>query len=183
MSKNSDKSKSKPNNSHAIGLSGEFLVAAHLAFKGWEVVHTSHGHPGYDLLAHRGGRVVGVRVKAASDTTIKWTAKKDGLLAAYKPGNPEDFTAMVLFDRGAVQDARVYVVPTDMVVEAVERDDEFYHRHKNRDGSTRKVTGLRVMRFSGSDRPTNTAYGHQDKFAEYLDNWKILEGNRAERER
>ena len=79
-------SKAKPgrqqSNSHAIGLSGEFLVAAHMAKEGWEVVHTSHGHPGYDLLAHRGGRVVGIRVKAASDTTIKWTAKEDGLLSA-----------------------------------------------------------------------------------------------------
>ena len=82
---------------------------------------------------------------------------------------------MVLFDRGGVQDARIYVVPTDVVVEAVERDDEFYHRHPNRDGGTRKVTSLRVMRFSGRDRPTNTAYSYQDKFAPYLDTWEILE--------
>ena len=100
----------KGSRSKAIGLSGEFLVAAHMALRGWEVVHTSHGHPGYDLLAHKGARVVGVRVKSASDTTIKWTAKVDGLLSAYKPGNPSDFTAMVLLDGGGVQDAKVYVV-------------------------------------------------------------------------
>ena len=113
----------KRNKSHAIGLSGEFLVAAEMAKRGWEVVHTSHGHPGYDLLAHKDGRVVGIRVKAASDTTIKWTAKNDGLLAHYKPGNADDFTAMVLFDKGGVQGARIYVVPTDIVVQAVEPDD------------------------------------------------------------
>lgn len=163
------------NNSHAIGLSGEFLVAAEMAKRGWEVVHTSHGHPGYDLLAHKDGRVVGIRVKAASDTTIKWTAKNDGLLAHYKPGNADDFTAMVLFDKGGVQGARIYVVPTDVVVQAVERDDEFYHRHPNKDGSKRAETPLRVMRFSGKDRPTNTAYGYEVKFAGYLDGWDLLD--------
>lgn len=166
------------NSSHAIGLSGEFLVAAEMAKRGWEVVHTSHGHPGYDLLAHKGGRVVGIRVKAASDTTIKWTAKKDGLLAHYKPGNPDDFTAMVLFDNGGVRDARIYVAPTDVVVRAVVHDNDFYHRHPNRDGSTRKVTDLRVMRFSGKDRPTNTAYGYEEKFAEYLDGWGHLDNEK-----
>ncbi len=163
-------------NSHAIGLSGKFLVAAHMAIRGWEVVHTSHGHPGYDLLAHKGGRVVGIRVKTASDTTIKWTAKEDRLLAHYRPGNPDDFTAMVLLDGGGVQEARVYVVPTDIVVAAVERDNELYHRHPNRDGSTRKETDFRVMRFSGKDRPANTAYGYAEKFAEYIDGWRLLDG-------
>ena len=74
------------NNSHAIGLSGEFLVAAEIAKRGWEVVHTSHGHPGYDLFAHKSGHVVGIRVKAASDTTIKWTAS-----------DQVDFTAWLSF--------------------------------------------------------------------------------------
>ncbi len=165
----------KSNNSHAIGLSGEFLVAAEMAKRGWEVVHTSHGHPGYDLLAHNGGRVVGIRVKAASDTTIKWTAKGESLLAQYKPDNPDDWTAMVLFDGGGVRDARVYVVPTDIVVQAVEQDHDFYHSHKNRDGSTRKMTDLRVMQFHGKDRPTNTAYGYEEKFAGYLDGWELLD--------
>lgn len=165
------------NNSHAVGLSGEFLVAAEMAKRGWEVVHTSHGHPGYDLLAHKGGRVVGVRVKAASDVTIKWTAKGNGLLSAYTPGNPDDFTAMVLFNGGGVRDAQIYVIPTDTVVHAVERDDAFYHSHSNRDDTPRKETNLRVMRFSGNDRPTNTAYGYQEKFAKYLDGWDLLSRN------
>ena len=39
----------KPNNSHAIGLSGEFPVAAEMAKRGGEVVHTSHGPPGFAL--------------------------------------------------------------------------------------------------------------------------------------
>lgn len=171
MAKNSN----GQNNSHAIGLSGEFLVAAEMAKRGWEVVHTSHDHPGYDLLAHKGGSVVGIRVKAASDTTIKWTSKENGLLAHYKPGNPDDFTAMVLFDNGGVRGARIYVAPTDAVVRAVDYDNDFYHRHSNRDGSKRKVTKLRVMRFSGEDRPTNTAYGYQAKFAKYLDAWHLLD--------
>lgn len=172
-----DKNSNGRHGSHAIGLSGEFLVAAEMAKQGWEVVHTSHGHPGYDLLAHKGGRVVGIRVKSASDTTIKWTAKSDSLLANYEPDNSDDWTAMVLFNGGGVRDALIYVVPTDIVVQAVEHDDRFYHSHKNRDGSTRKVTNLRVMRFSGSDRPTNKAYGYQDKFQRYRDGWNQLDGS------
>ena len=37
------------------------------------------------------------------------------------------------------------------------------------------MTDFRVMRFSGKDRPTNTAYGYEEKFAEYLNGWGLLD--------
>jgi hypothetical protein len=165
----------KRNNSHAIGLSGEFPVAAEMAWLGWEVVHTPRNYPGYDLLALKDGRMVGIRVKTASDSTIKWTAKEDSLLAQYTPGRAEDWTAMVLFANGNIRGASIYVVPTDLVVDAVERDHSFYVSHPKRDGTSRKLTDLRLMRFFGEDQPTNTTYGYDKKFGEYLNGWHLLE--------
>ena len=63
------------------------------------------------------------------------------------------------------------------MVQAVKRDYRFNHRHNNFDGSTRKETKLRVINFSGKDRTTNISYAYQDKFAEYLDGWGLLDGN------
>ena len=68
-------------------------------------------------------------------------------------------------------------MPTDVVVQAVEGDDAFYHQHSNRDGSQRKDSNFRAMRFSGEERPANTAYGYHEKFSRYLDGWEILEGD------
>jgi hypothetical protein len=36
------------------------------------------------------------------------------------------------------------------------------------------ATNIRVLRFSGENRPDNPSYGHQKKFAQFREAWNLL---------
>ena len=169
-------------NSTNTGNAGEYLVLAELLARGHHTGLAERGSPTFDIITRHGKRHSCRRVKTSSTRSFQWTAKGDWEpLPRHDPEDARDFVVLVALNGGGPRGADLYVVPTRVVVEAINDAYREYHNHPNqKNGEPRKWTNQRVLRLDGEDRPDNPSYGFAEKWAEYQDAWHVLEDNGAE---
>ena len=93
----------------------------------------------------------------------------------------DDLTVLVAFNDKPTPgpETEVYVIRTSRLVGDLNETYRHYHRHKNRDGSTRKRSSQRVIRLSGAKKPDNIAYGFRDDWKGFRDHWDLLDRDLA----
>lgn len=153
---------------------------ASLLARGYDAGLADRGNPSFDILLRTPtGDFRAVRVKTTSGESFQWTAKSEwDPLPGFdkeKP-DPRDLSVLVAFN-GAPPGptTEVYVIPTAKLVDDINNAHRHYHEHKNRDGSTRKISRQRVIRLDGEKRPDNIAYGFRQDWAMFRDAWSQLE--------
>ncbi len=140
------------------------------------------GNPHFDILVrNRSGDFRAVRVKTTRSASFQWTAKEEwDPLPGFDKDNPDprDVSVLVAFNNNPPgPKTEVYVIPTARLVEDLNRVNRHYHNHKNRDGSTRKLSTQRAIRLDGKKKPDNIAYAFRDDWREFRDDWGLLGGS------
>lgn len=156
------------------GNVGEHLAMAELLWRGFDAYWADRGNPAFDIACfwNETRRATRLRVKTTSNGDAVWTAKKSGLFLDVQPR--DDYVLICNLAAG-IRSSSIYLVPTPVVEGHLVNAHEFYcstvgPRGKPRDASS----SIRVLRFYGEPKPTNIAYGYQDTFAQYLENWDLL---------
>jgi hypothetical protein len=161
--------------SSAKGNLGEHIIMAELIYHGFHAFMADRGNPAFDVstLWAGSGRSTLIRVKTTSNHSAVWTVKKSGLIFLDQQ-EEDDFVAIVDIGNG-LRERDVYIVPTDILLNALQADHAFYVSHPKKDGTPRKSEqGMRNICFYGEEKPTDRGYGYQHKFAEYREAWDQL---------
>lgn len=167
--------------STAIGNAGEHLVMAYLLKMGFQAFMADRGNTAFDIACVNGERKSLIRVKTTTSNMVKWSAKKDGSLFL-DMRRTDDFVAVVDL-RESVSGALIYLIPTPVVANDIDRVHRFYYSHPKPDGTPRKETLLRGVYLNGAPKPTNIAYGFEDTWRPYLWNWDQLRHVEPQRRR
>ena len=161
--------------SSSIGNVGEHLVMAELLYRGFDAYWADRGNPAFDISCHwnASGRATRLRVKTTSNHSAVWTVKKSGLIFLDKQAK-DDFTVIVDLGR-SLRDRDIYIIGTNELEGRLQTDHAFYVSHPKKDGSPRKAEqGMRCIRFHGTEKPTDSAWGYDTKFAAYREAWDCL---------
>ena len=162
-----------------IGNAGEYYLMSYLLWRRCHVGLADRGNPVFDILIRtpKGG-FRAVRVKTSSGDDFKWTAKDElDPLPGFDKENPDpaDMAVLVAFNGEAPGvKTEMYVMPTAQLVSDINRVHVHYNRFKNRDGTDRKQSRMRVIRLFGDKRKENIAYGFRDDWKSYKDAWHLL---------
>ena len=120
-----------------------------------------------------------LRVKTTRSSSFQWTAKEEwDPLPGFDKDNPDpsDVSVLVAFnDNPPGPKTEVYIIPTEQLVEDINRVNRHYHEHRNRDGSKRKRSSLRVIRLDGQKKPGNIAYAFRDDWQKFRDAWHRID--------
>jgi|SRR5580698_170074 hypothetical protein len=162
-----------------IGNAGEYYVMSYLLWRRCHVGLADRGNPVFDLLLRTPTRDFrAIRIKTSSADDFKWTAKGElDPLPGFDKDNPDptDMAVLVAFNREMPGvKTEMYVMPTAQLVNDINRVHIHYNKFKNRDGSDRKLSRMRVIRLSGKARPENIAYGFREDWKSYRDAWHLL---------
>ncbi|HJZ45505.1 MAG TPA: hypothetical protein VJ233_17485 [Hyphomicrobiaceae bacterium] len=155
------------------GNTGEYYVLAELSRRGWIAAQTPRNSRAYDVLARKGDRQVGIRVKTkTSDARIfQWNAKHDGEIFLDIGAN--DFCALVEIPDGDAYPL-FYIVPTETIREWLTGDFKTWVSTPGARGQQRSVTNKRRVFYLDGDE-TKTARGYRKKLQAYLGRWDSLE--------
>lgn len=161
-----------------IGRMGELVVELGLLSRGWIVGNfnaTTLNSAGWDLFACKGERSVRIRVKAKrpGTTAFRWSAKSDGsVLAGLSIEADDDYVAAVSFE--AAGNPEIYLIPSQIVEEALTMNHARWLSGAKRDGSSRKDTSMRNLYLD--DRPDlGPAHGFISRWECYRSNWDDLD--------
>jgi hypothetical protein len=151
------------------GNVGEYLVMAELLARGFDTYLANRGNTAFDLACFwNGGIASRIRVKTTSNSSAIWSAKKDG--AIFRDVHDQGDFCTIVDTKNGVRGAAIYIVPTRTVEEHILRDHAHYMTTPGRkEGQT-----ARVLRFFGEDKPDNTSFAYDRKFAPYLEAWDLL---------
>ena len=162
-----------------VGNAGEYYVMSRLLMMGCDVGLADRGNPVFDLLLRTGPSAFkAIRVKTSTADDFKWTAKEElNPLPGFnqKHSDPDDMAVLVAFNhKPPGVSTEVYVMPTTQLVHDINAVHIHYNSFKNRDGSDRKESRMRVIRLQGKKRTENIAYGYQDEWKNYHEAWHLL---------
>jgi len=159
-------------NGQLIGTFGERAVEAELLRRRWVTANINasiRNIKDFDLFAVKNARLVHIRVKTCSPNTDMQFSFRKGQEITFDDIAATDFTVVVRM--GATRnDDRFYVVPTRVVLQAVDK-----HRRASLARDV-KDDGHWVLKWrERRDEQSNPNYGFEKKWAEYLNRWGGLE--------
>ena len=160
------------------GNTGEYFVLAELIRQGWTAAQTARNTRAFDILARKGHRQVGIRVKTKTTDAqgFQWNAKKSGDI--FLDVGRDDFCVLVeIPDIDSPDNAPTYyVAPTEVVRRWLDADFEDWVRTPGARGQQRDATNKRRLIYLDGD-PSRRAHGYREtKLAPYRNNWAILDG-------
>lgn len=161
-----------------IGRMGELVVELGLLSRGWIVGNfnaTTLNSAGWDLFACKGERSVRIRVKAKrpGTTAFRWSAKSDGsVLVGLMPETDDDYVAAVSFQPAGTPE--IYLIPSQLVEEALTTNHAHWLSGAKRDGSSRKDTSMRNL-YLDDRNDLGPAHGFLDQWKHYRSNWDALD--------
>ncbi len=104
-----------------------------------------------------------------------WSRKKTGV--TFLDRRSRDDYCCIVDLRDGVAAARIYIVPTDVVQDAIDKGRRYWNSGRKKDGTKRVDSRMQVLWMTG--RMDRHAYeGFQDKWKEYLGNWDRLRDGR-----
>jgi hypothetical protein len=162
-------------NSINLGNAGEHLVMAELLARGFHAFRADRANPAFDISVYRGGRHSLLRVKTTSSPNVQWVAKKDGTVFL-EMRDEGDFVALVDLQKG-VRNAVIYIVPTKVKNDELQRCHDSWHQHPKRNGEPRKLTQHRAFCLTGKEGPTDIGRDYAKKLERYRDAWWQFEGH------
>ena len=163
-----------------LGNAGEHLVMAHLLAQGFQAFRADRGNPAFDISVVDGSRHSLLRVKTTRFESAVWSRKITG--ETFLDRRRRDDYCCIVDLRGGVAAARIYVIPTDVVQDAIDKGRRYWNAGRKKDGTKR--VDSRQQRLSITDRTDRHAYeGFQIKWKEYLGDWDRLRGGRRAKPR
>ena len=164
----------------ALSRLAELAVETELAKKGWLTGNFNasiRNAAVYDLFAVKGKhkttiRVKGVRLDNKLEGNLLYAIKKSGevFLSLYEK-DETDITVIVGLKNGKPEN--YYIVPTYIINNEIKCGHKEWLKTKKKDGSPRKDSTLRQIRFN--DKTDRVSSGYKVKWAKYKNNWKMLE--------
>jgi hypothetical protein len=158
-----------------LGNAGEHLVMAHLLGQGFQAFMADRGNPAFDISVVDGHRHSLIRVKTTSSESVMWSRKPSGVtfLDLRMKG---DYCCIVDMRNGVAR-AEFYLVPTNVVQEAIDEARAYWVAGTGRDGKPHQDSSRQVL--SLCERDGHPYRGFRIKWSCYRDNWESLRG-RAE---
>lgn len=163
----------------AVGAYGEKVVEAELLRHCWtpaNVNATIKNAADYDVFALKGNRSVAIRVKTCGPELKEFTFNAEPGQAIITEGfGDSDFTVCVSMGASR-RDDEFYIVPTAEVRKALAAHKQNYMNTPRRDGGVHVDNGQWLLRLKArQDGTDNPGYGFETKWANYKDNWALLE--------
>lgn len=160
------------------GNTGEYFVLAELSRRGWIAAQTARNTRAFDILARKGDRQVGIRVKTKTEDArvFQWNAKENG--GVFLDIGRYDFCVLVEIPALNTPNnaPTYYVVPTKVVCSWLDSDFEYWVNTPGARGQQRDAKNRRRLFYLDGD-PSKRARGYREtKLAPYRDNWAILDG-------
>src|SRR5215472_15594268 len=155
-----------------VSAFGERAVEAELLRRGWVTANINasiRNVKDFDLFAVKNARLLHIRVKTCSPNQDMQFSSRKGQEITFDDIAGTDFTVVVRM--GATRnDDRFYVVPTRVVLQAVDK-----HRRASLARGV-KDDGHWVLKWrERRDEQSKPNYGFEKKWAEYLNRWNGLE--------
>ncbi|MGA8613373.1 MAG: hypothetical protein WB760_17060 [Xanthobacteraceae bacterium] len=155
------------------GNTGEFYVLAELSRRDWIAAQTARNSRAYDVLARKGDRQVGLRVKTKTSGGFQWNVKKNGEI--FLELGAADFCVLVEIPAGE-QYPLFYVVPTRTVRDWLTNDFKNWVETPGAKGQQHdRSTKRRIFHLDGDE--TKLGRGYRKKLSGFLGNWKLLDGD------
>lgn len=160
-----------------VGAFGERAVEAELLRHGWipaNINATVKNAREFDISAWKGDRQILVRVKTCNRdiNAFQWGGFTPGLEIDFRSLRDVDFSVLVQIGRDRASD-HFYIMPTKIVRRYLNEYRTHYIAIAKRNGGQRKDIGHWTLHLSGDGNKPN--YGFAAKWAQYLENWQMLE--------
>jgi hypothetical protein len=148
-------------------------VLAELSRRGWIAAQTPRNSRAYDVLARKGDRQVGIRVKTkTSDSRIfQWNAKEGGEI--FLNIGTGDFCVLVEIPEGEAYPL-FYIVPTMVIRDWLTTDFNTWVTTPGARGQQRNASNKRRLFYLDGDE-AKLGRGYRKKLQAYLGNWDSLE--------
>jgi hypothetical protein len=160
------------------GNTGEYFVLAELSRRGWVAAQTARNTRAFDILARKGDRQVGIRVKTKTEDArvFQWNAKENG--GVFLDIGQDDFCVLVEIPAltASSNAPTYYVVPTAVVHGWLESDFEHWVSTPGARGQQRDAKNKRRLFHLDGDTSKSARGYRGTKLAPYLNNWAILDG-------
>lgn len=147
---------------------------AELLYRGFDAYWADRGNPKFDIACfwNESDRATRLRVKTTSNHSAIWSMKNNGLFLEMQAKN--DYVMIVNLGQG-LRERDIYILPTKLLAEDIERDHRHYTSVLKNDGTPRKQDQkMRCIRFVGKDKPSDLSWGYQNKYAQYRESWDQL---------